>query len=156
MRSAFPLVSAQLRFSLSSPAARPFRFIGTGVTAAAIQLGTLTLLIHLGWHDIPANVVAFLFAAQINFVLSYNLTWHDRHAPGTRLRCWLLFHGSIALMALLNLVVFLLARSIVPAVVASALGIMAGALGNYLTGDRLVFHRGRRREAPTGPVESVA
>jgi putative flippase GtrA len=156
MRPVFSLASTQVRLSLLSPAARPLRFIGTGVTAAAIQLGILTLLIHLGWHDIPANIVAFLLAAQVNFALSYNLTWHDRHAPGTRLRCWLLFHGSIALMALLNMLVFLAARSMAPAVVASALGIGAGALGNYLTGDRLVFHRRRVHDAPARLVESVA
>jgi putative flippase GtrA len=132
------------------------RFIGTGLSAAGVQLALLTLLIHLGWHDVPANIVAFLVAAQVNFALSYNLTWHDRHAPGTLRRCWLLFHGSIAVMALLNLLVFLTARPLVPAILASALGIAAGALGNYVTGDRLVFHRKHHHDSLNHSAESVA
>ena len=153
MQADHTLALMRIRFFLLSPAARPLRFIGIGSTAAAIQLATLAVFIDRGWHDIPANIVAFLFAAQVNFALSYNLTWHDRRAPGGRLRSWLLFHGSIAVMALVNLLVFLLARTVTPAIVASALGIAAGALGNYITGDRLVFHR--KRPVPT-TVESVA
>jgi putative flippase GtrA len=72
--------------------------------------------------------------------------------PGTRsgpatvgwaTRCWLLFHGSIAAMALVNMLTFAAARSFVPALVASVIGIAAGAVGNYLAGDRLVFRQPR-------------
>jgi putative flippase GtrA len=117
--------------------------MGTGGVAGAFQLASLAVLTRHGWEATAANALAFLAAAQVNFALSLAFTWRDRHPEGTRsgsvARRWLLFHGSIAAMALLNMLVFTLARAFVPALVASALGILAGAAGNYLAGDRIVF-----------------
>jgi putative flippase GtrA len=54
-------------------------------------------------------------------------------------RRWATFHVSIAGMALLNMLVFAAARAAVSHLLAAALGICAGALGNFFIGDRLVF-----------------
>jgi putative flippase GtrA len=109
--------------------------------AAATQLLLLALLTSYGWDALLANALAFLLAAQLNFALSQAFTWRDRRGSGSLLHCWLLYHGSIAAMALLNLLVFVLMRPVVPILVASALGIAVAGVGNYLAGDRLVFHR---------------
>lgn len=42
-------------------------------------------------------------------------------------------------MAVVNMVVFVAARTLVPYLAASAAGICAAAVGNFLIGDRLVF-----------------
>jgi len=134
-----------------SPAARPLRFAGAGGAAGAVQLVLLAILTRHGWDALLANATAFLLAAQVNFALSVTVTWRDRHpegrpsaaARGRRMRPlvrrWLLFHGSIALMALVNMLTFELTRSFLPTALASLAGIAAGAIGNYLAGDRLVF-----------------
>ena len=126
---------------LLSSAARPLRFAGAGGIAGAVQLALLALLLRHGWDAFPANAVAFLLAAQVNFALSRAFTWHDRLLPGSLGRAWLLFHGSIALTAALNMFTFAAARSIMPSLAASTAGIAVGALGNYLAGDRIVFRR---------------
>jgi putative flippase GtrA len=124
------------------------RFAGTGVTAGGLQLILLATLTAHGWDTFLANLTAFLVAAQFNFLMSSVVTWRDRAPTGSLWRRWILFHGSIAVMAALNMVVFLAARHLVPALFASVLGIAAGACGNYVAGDRLIF-RPTSREATT-------
>lgn len=132
---------------LDSPFTRPLRFAGTGIAAGGLQLTLLAVLTAHGWEALPANVVAFLTAAQFNFVMSNVLTWRDRALTDSIRRRWLLFHASIAVMALLNMLVFVALHGLVPTVVASALGIAAGACGNYAAGDRLIF-----RQSPAVPL----
>jgi putative flippase GtrA len=145
---ALPQRSAHLRDLLLSPAVRPLRFAGTGGTAGALQLFLLTLLTSHGWNAVLANAFAFLTATQVNFALSLSLTWRDRCGAGSLHRRWLLFHGSIAVMALVNMLTFMAARSFLPLTAAALAGIAAGAVGNYLAGDRLVFRAGRSNLPP--------
>ena len=119
--------------------ARPLRFALTGGLAGLLQLGLLALLTGRGWPTAPANAVAFLLAAQVNFALSSLFTWRDRQRTAPLWRRWLAFHGAIVATALVNQSVFLVARTVLPALVASAAGIAVAAVGNYLLGDRLVF-----------------
>ncbi|GAC1521905.1 MAG: hypothetical protein NVS2B16_29620 [Chloroflexota bacterium] len=72
---------------------------------------------------------------------SLTVTWHDRSTPGSLIRRWVLFHGSIALMACVNMLVFVMVRPVIPLLAASLTGIAAAALGNYVVSDRLVFRR---------------
>src|ERR671936_712332 len=136
-----------LHVLLRSRAARPLRFALTGGLAGLLQLGLLALLVGRGWPSAPANAVAFLLPAQLNFALSSLFTWRDRWRTAPLWRRWLAFHGAIAAMALVNQSVFLAARTVLPALVASAAGIAVAAVGNYLLGDRLVFgvHGHQRR-----------
>lgn len=137
-----------------SSAARPLRFAGTGLAAGALQLALLAGMTRDGWSAAPANLVAFLLAAQLNFALSSVLTWRDRATAGSLLRHWLLFHGSIAGMALLNMLIFTMARSVVSTLPAAALGIATAALGNYIAGDRLVFRHSFSSDRSTDPSRS--
>lgn len=131
---------------LLSARARPLRFLVTGGTTGAFQLALVAALTHRGWADLPANATAFLLAAELNFILSWQFTWRDRHSaragsrwPATIAALWAAFHASIAGTAALNQSVFLLARMALPTLAASALGIATGAAGNYLLGNRLIF-----------------
>ncbi len=125
-------------------ATRPLRFALTGGIAAVTQLALLALLTRHGWPTLLANAVAFLLAAQVNFALSSTFTWRDRRTGRGLRRRWLAFHGSIASMAVVNMLVFLAVRTALPTLAASALGIGAAAIGNFIIGDRLVF----RQQAP--------
>ncbi|MGH2583650.1 MAG: GtrA family protein [Dehalococcoidia bacterium] len=119
--------------------------------AGRYSSGLLAVFLAAGWRAIPANAVAFLLSAQLNFALSRWFTWGDRRKLGPARR-WLAFHGSIAGTALLNQCVFVVAQVATPDLVASALGIGAAAVVNFLLQDRLVF-RGRRPR-PASPADS--
>jgi len=123
--------------------ARPLRFAVTGGFAALIQLALLTLLTHAGWAPLSANALAFLLAAQVNFIMSSRFTWRDRRESRPHWQRWAWFHISISGMAVLNMGVFAIAVHIVPTLVASALGIGFAALGNFFLGDRIVFRAHR-------------
>ncbi|GHO86612.1 GtrA family protein [Dictyobacter formicarum] len=130
---------------LFSRAARPLRFVCTGGLAAIIQLGLLNTLIAKGWESATANVVSFLLSAQVNFLMSFFFTWRDRQpasdaqAMHVLFSRWLKFHSSIVFTALLNQIVFIAARSFIPALLASALGIGVASLVNFFTMNTLVF-----------------
>src|SRR5690242_12470921 len=70
----------RLGMLLFSAAGRPARFALTGGLAGLCQLALLSALTRRGWAPDVANVVAFLLAAQLNFVLSATFTWRDRLA----------------------------------------------------------------------------
>jgi putative flippase GtrA len=137
-----PTYRGRTRARLLSDAARPLRFVFTGGSSAIVQLVLLALLTRHGWDELLANVVAFAVGAQVNFALGYTFTWRGRFGRRALWRRWLLFHGSIAGTGLLNILIFAAARHVLPALVASALGIGVASIGNFIVGDRLVF-RGR-------------
>jgi putative flippase GtrA len=122
------------------------RFACTGLIAGAIQLALLHLWTARGWDALVANPIAFLISAQVNFILSATFIWGDRGSDGPRgetfVRRWAAFHGAILGTTLLNQAAFAVAQTVLPALVAAALGIAAGALVNFLVQDRVVFaHR---------------
>ncbi len=119
--------------------ARPLRFVLTGGVAGVTQLALLALLTRHGWPELAANGVAFLLAAQVNFALSVTFTWRGRCDGRSLGRRWLAFHGAIAGMAVVNMLIFAASRTIAPTLVASLLGIGVAAVGNFVIGDRLVF-----------------
>jgi len=127
------------RSLMGGDAARPLRFALTGGVAGVTQLTLLALLTRHGWPELAANGVAFLLAAQVNFALSVTFTWRDRVDSRSLGRRWLAFHGAIAGMAVVNMLVLAASRAVVSALVASLLGIGVAAIGNFVVGDRLVF-----------------
>jgi putative flippase GtrA len=131
---------------LFAQAARPLRFAITGGFAGLLQLGLLAALARHGWEPWVANLTAFLLAAQVNFALSTVFTWRDRATTDGLYRRWLVFHGTISSMAVLNIGVYAIARTALPYLPSAAAGIAVAALGNFLLGDRLVFRA--RRAAP--------
>jgi putative flippase GtrA len=141
----------RLRQAFFSPGARPLRFAMTGGLAGLTQLVLLKLFTDQSVHALPANAAAFLLAAQVNFVLSNLFTWRDRGAGRALWRRWLVFHGSIAGMAVVNMAVFAVARTMMPDLAASVAGICAAAFGNFLIGDHLVFRP--RRDTNAGGAD---
>ena len=130
---------------------RPMRFALTGMVAAGTQVLLLAGLLTAGVPALAANGAAFLLAAQVNFLLSGWFTWGDRMrgagADRSLARRWLLFHSSIAGTALLNMLVFAVARHVIPDLAASLAGIAAASAVNFLAHDRLAFRHTRTRTA---------
>lgn len=118
---------------------RVSRFVIVGCTAGAIQLALMSVLVGLDVPAWSAELAAFALAAQANFVMSSRFTWADRGDPSVRR--WMAFMLSVALSATMNFAVFAVAQDTMPVLVASALGIVAGAGLNFIAGDRAVFRR---------------
>lgn len=128
---------------LQSERARLLRFIICGGTASVIQLSILHVFLGWGWMALPADALSILLGAQVNFLLSSTITWHDRKDGACWWRRWVGFHCAIAGTASLNLAVFTVASLVVPHLVAAALGIGVAAVCNFLAGDRLIFRSAR-------------
>jgi putative flippase GtrA len=126
---------------LLSQRARPLRFVFTGGLCGLIQLLLFLLLTRVGWQPLLANIVAFLFSAQVNFLLSISFTWSDRVQTERKgwLARWLAFHSSILGTALLNQLVFFLAHLLIANQFAAIAGIGVAALANFVLLDRRVF-----------------
>ncbi len=149
--------------SLPSPWARPLRFAAVGGLSGLVQLSLLALLTDAGCNGFLGNIVAFLLAAQFNFWMSYRFTWGDR-ASSLNLQSilgrWARFHASIAWTAVLNIGLFAVARTALADLPASALGITAAALANFILGDKFVFRNASTAAGPssarsTAPVRSI-
>jgi len=136
---------------LSCP--RLLRFAITGGSAGLIQLGLLHRLEAVGVTPTVANALGFLMSAQVNFLLSQLFTWADRPLDATVGESigwrWARFHLAISGTAALNMLVFAVAGLALPDLVASAAGIGAAAVANYLLADRVVFRRAGRVAVPS-------
>jgi putative flippase GtrA len=139
---------------LMSPAARALRFVVSGSISALGQFLVLALLLDLGWNRFPANLAGMAFGAEMSFVLGCLLTWRDREETGDLRRRWIVFHGSIAATALVNILVFSVCQLYAPTIVASALGIGVAAIGNFVAGDRLVFRASVAGQTASNPAVS--
>ncbi len=123
--------------------ARFLKFNGVGVMGFAVQLGLLTLLLHLGLHYLAATGLAVEAAILHNFAWHERWTWRDRPAePGGRLQRLWRFHAANGLVSLAgNLVLMRLLVWLfdMPPLTANLLSVLACALVNYTASDRLVF-----------------
>jgi putative flippase GtrA len=116
---------------LHAEGARPLRFVVSGAPTAGTQLGLLALLVHSGWPALAANGLAVAITAQLSFVLSHWFTWRGRNVS----RSLVCAAGTL----------------VVPLPLASLAGIAAAAIGNFASGDRLIF-----RHQPGGPAVALA
>ena len=117
--------------------------------AGGVQLSLLAALLAGGLRPFPANALAFLSAAQLNFALSQLITWGDRRFRGTPVGRWFRFMAGIGSTAAMNLVVFAAAHTMVGPLPAAAIGIGVAAAGNYLIGDFAVFRDARQPQRRT-------
>ena len=105
---------------------------------AALQVALVATFEDLPIPALLLNAAAFAVATQLNFVLNSRFTWADR-ATSSVLWRWLAFLGAIAGTVVVNMGVFVLARSTVGDVAASAAGLAVAAALNFVIGDRAVF-----------------
>jgi putative flippase GtrA len=117
------------------------QFILVGAACFALQLGLLTLLVHLGAYRPVANAIGFATSAQLNFLLNSRMTWRDRPAAGRRgagVR-WLGYNVSALGSLASNTAIFTLSYRAIGTVPAAAFGVIAGTGLVYLICNLLVF-----------------
>jgi putative flippase GtrA len=144
--------------------ARTARFAVVGLTVTALHLMVFQLVLPWSAPEV-ANVVGFVVATQVNFVLSYFWTWSSRRPVGQEtvrrlLRRVALFNGSAALAFGANAAVFSVAYRIAGvSPVGSALMATAGsAVMSFVLSSRVVFtlppvlDAGAQPRVPAGAV----
>jgi putative flippase GtrA len=145
---------------ISSGQKRIAVFAAIGATCFAIQLVVLTSLVHLGAYRPVANAVGFAISAQLNFLLSSQITWRDRPASGWRGRGarWLAYNGTALVSLGCNTAVFTLVYRTTGTTAAAAIGVLVGTFVVYLTCNLLVFRtlQGGAVQKPIAVLESEA
>ncbi|HVX31077.1 MAG TPA: GtrA family protein [Nitrolancea sp.] len=119
--------------------ARLVRFCLTGGVAALVQLAVLRLLTADHWEALLSNGIGMALAAQVNFTLSSAFTWRDRWVRAGLHRRWSMYQLTILVSALVNMLVFIVARLFVEQMIAALLGIAVAAALNFAAGDRIIF-----------------
>lgn len=137
-KSCVHVVREFFHFFLGDPA-RLGRFAVTGVIAAAVQLGVLHVLTADDWNALLANGLGMAAAAQVNFTLSSIFTWRDRWEREGLTKRWSMYQLTILISAIVNMLVFIVARLVVEQTFAAIIGILAAATLNFAAGDRLIF-----------------
>ena len=133
---------------------RVFRFISVGIVASLLQLILLYVIQLGGMSKLLANFFAFEISTQVNFALSYFITWYDRTPESPKARYvierLLGFNGMAITTLIINMSVFALMLLYVHFMIAGALAILAAASSNFVISSRLIFRR--RKGFSRGPV----
>jgi len=138
-------------------APRIVRFLSVGGVASLLQLLLLYLIQLTGISKLLANFFAFEISTQVNFTLSYLITWYDRTPKKPTVRYvierLLAFNGMAVTTLIINMSVFALMLFFVHYLVAGVLGIIAATITNFVVSSRLIF---RLREGVSrGPVRGT-
>ena len=126
---------------------RIVRFLSVGAAASLLYLLLLYLIQLSGMPKLLANLFAFEISTQVNFTLSYFITWYDRtpERPTVRyvIERLLGFNGMAVTTLVINMSVFALMLLYVHFMVAGAVAVLAAATANFIVSSLLIF---RRRE----------
>jgi len=136
---------------------RVVRFISVGAVASGLQL-LLLYVIHLsGIPKLLANFFAFEISTQVNFALSYFITWYDRTPERASVRYvierLLGFNGMAVTTLIINMSVFAVMLLFFHFMIAGAVAILAVATFNFFVSSRLIFRR--REEFPGRPIRGL-
>lgn len=106
-------------------------FVAVGTLCLLIQLLFLSILEHYT-HPTIANGIGFLISAQLNFILSYYVTWHDSARKKGRYLAatWVNFNLVVVFSACINAVAFSLVRYMLTGLNAPAIAI--GLMGDFI------------------------
>ena len=136
---------------------RVVRFISVGAVASLLQL-VLLYVIHLsGISKLLANFFAFEISTQVNFTLSYFITWYDRtpEKPTVRyvIERLMGFNGMAVSTLIINMSVFALMLLFFHFMIAGAVAVLAAAAFNFFVSSRLIFRQ--RDEIPGHPSRGL-
>jgi putative flippase GtrA len=141
---------------------RVVRFGMVAVSCTLLQLLILEFLNHLGVNRVLANGIGFVVSAQVYFALSALFTWRDRkprlarHAKslkatmaGVWVARWAKFNITALVALAINEVVFAIAlHAGVKLIVASAAGILSGAVVMFSANHIVSFSNSARETTP--------
>ena len=136
---------------------RVVRFLSVGAVASLLQL-LLLYVIHLsGISKLLANFFAFEISTQVNFALSYFITWYDRTPQRPTVRYIVerlfAFNGMAVTTLIINMSVFALMLLFLHFMIAGAVAILAAATFNFFVSSRLIFRR--REENSRRPIRGL-
>jgi len=121
------------------------RFLAVGGVASLLQLLLLYLIQLSGISKIVANFFAFEISTQVNFSLSYLITWYERtpERPTVRyiLERLMAFNGMAITTLIINMSVFAVMLLYVHFLMAGALGIIAATATNFFVSSWIIFRR---------------
>ena len=121
------------------------RFLAVGGVASLLQLLLLYLIQLSGISKIVANFFAFEISTQVNFSLSYLITWYERtpERPTVRyiLERLMAFNGMAITTLIINMSVFAVMLLYVHFLMAGALGIIAATTTNFIVSSWIIFRR---------------
>ena len=130
------------------------RFLAVGGVASLVQLSMLYVIQLSGISKLLANFFAFEISTQVNFGLSYLITWRERtpERPTVRyiLQRLFAFNGMAITTLIINMSVFALMLLYVHFLIAGAVGIIAATATNFVVSSWLIFRR--RRGFSRGPI----
>lgn len=133
------------------------RFIAVGGVASLVQLSLLYVIQLSGVSKLLANFFAFEISTQVNFALSYLITWYERtpERPTVRyvLGRLLAFNGMAVTTLIINMSVFALMLLYVHFLIAGAVGIIAATATNFIVSSWLIFRR--RKGFSRGPIRTT-
>ncbi len=133
------------------------RFLAVGGVASLLQLSLLYVIQLSGISKLLANFFAFEISSQVNFALSYLITWHERtpERPTVRyvLQRLLAFNGMAITTLIINMSVFALMLLYVHFLIAGAVGIIAATATNFIVSSWLIFRR--RKGFSRGPIRTT-
>ncbi len=122
---------------------RIVRFLGVGGLASLAQLALLHFIQLSGISVLLANFFAFEIATQLNFILSYLITWRDRRPPLVTPRYILertLAFNTMAISTLVvNMAVFALVLLFAHYLIAGAAGIAVATIVNFIVSGHIIF-----------------
>ena len=122
---------------------RVARFLAVGGVASLAQLALLHFIQLSGISKLVANFFAFELSTQLNFTLSYLITWRDRRPPVATpryiLERLLAFNGMAITTLIVNLSVFALVLLFAHYLIAGALGIIVATTVNFIVSGRIIF-----------------
>ncbi len=130
------------------------RFLAVGGVASVVQLSLLYVIQLSGISKLLANFFSFEISTQVNFALSYLITWHERtpERPTVRyvLQRLFAFNGMAITTLIINMSVFALMLLYVHFLIAGAVGIIAATATNFIVSSWLIFRR--RKGFSRGPI----
>ena len=130
------------------------RFIMVGGVASFVQLTLLYVIQLSGIPKLLANFFAFEISTQVNFALSYLITWRERtpENPTSRyiLQRLFAFNGMAITTLVINMSVFALMLLYVHFLIAGAVGIIAATATNFIVSSWFIFRR--RKGFSRGPI----
>lgn len=116
-----------------------FFLVGGSVTLAGI-IGLYLLVDVLSIQPNIAYFVLTAFSLQLNFLLSYFITWSEELKQGGLARKWVKFHVSRGIVAGISQIIFAILTIIgIHYMVANLVNIVLATFVNFLVGEFLIF-----------------
>lgn len=117
-------------------------FACVGLFCLGVQL-TILYVLEQVWPALLANATGFVVSAQLNFALSYRLTWADsmRKVGRQLFATWSSFNANVLIGLFVNSASFSLAYHVIgmPSLASAAMASATSTISTFLVNHYMVF-----------------